>query len=98
MSSSYKANLNKNYLIQLCAELNGSHILDSELLVIHALPPNSQNKVNFFGKVVGNHARSVQRRIIARPDRALANYPKFLDSTIELFELAIEINASKLWV
>ena len=91
-----KANLNKNYFIQLYAEQNGAHILDTELLIVHALPQNATNAINFFAKVVGNHAKVPQRRTIARPDKALADYPEFLTATIELFELALEINASKL--
>ena len=91
-----KANLNKNYFIQLYAEQNGAHILDTELLIMHALPQNAPNSINFFAKVVGNHAKIAQRRTIARPDKALAEYPDFLGQTIKLFELALEINASKL--
>ena len=89
------ANLNKNYFIQLYAELNGAHILDTELPIINALSPTNA-PVNFYAKPVSNHARNIPQRPIPRPDKALADYPQFLHASLDLLALALEIKATKM--
>lgn len=89
-----QAHLNKNYFVQLFTEENDAHVLDTELLAINAYPQNSQ--LHFIAKVSGNHAKMAPRKMSPRPDRCLVDYPEFLSSLLELFDMALDIQSQKM--